>query len=143
LGARAQRHRRARQAFFLERCLQLESGKDRKATHQADLAALATLESRGLTKKERRRIGALVDFVDRHKAPLPEDDLAATTEEHAARVLELQAWVLDWRNVAKIVIKRRDLLLKLGIGRRKSRNPIAAPPQPVTPVVTTGAEAPS
>ncbi len=33
----------------------------------------------------------------------------------------LHAWLSDWRGTARIVIRRRDQLLRLGIGKRRAR----------------------
>jgi hypothetical protein len=119
-------------SIFLERCDQLEGGKDRKAMHKADLAALATLEARGLTKAERKHLRALVTRIETRAAPLPNGPVA-TTDEREARVHALRAWIVDWKNVAKIVIKRRDWLLALGVGKRRSRKAAPMPVAPATP----------
>lgn len=125
-------------ATFLDRCMQLESGKDRKPTHKADLAALATLEKRGVTKSERKRLGEMVAIVETQAAPLPEIEPTPVAERDA-RILELRGWLLDWSDTARAVIKRRDQLIRLGIGKRRSKKsapiaPIAAPAaQPAAP----------
>lgn len=129
---------------FLERCAQLESGKDRKATHKADLAAIQTLESRGVTKSERRRLGEMVAIVETRAAPLLE---AAPVAERDAALMQLRAWLMDWSDTARAVIKRRDQLIRLGIARRRSKKnapaPIPAPTPPATPGGSTAQPAPS
>jgi hypothetical protein len=120
-------------SIFLERLQQLETGKDRKATRKDDLAALATLAARGLTKAEQKRLGALVKIVETQAAPVEEVD--GPTSEADARLLELRAWLTDWRHVAKIVITRRDLRLNLGIGKRRTKKTSDVPSPAPLPVV--------
>ena len=121
-------------ATFLDRCAQLESGKDRKGTHKADLAALQTLEKRGVTKSERKRLGEMVSIVETQAAPLPEAEPAPVATRDA-EIMQLRAWLLDWSDTARAVIKRRDQLIRLGIGKRRAKKgpPVAAPTVPATP----------
>ena len=79
-------------ATFLDRCAQLESSKARKATHKADLAALQTLESRGVTKSVRKRLGGLVSIVETQAAPLPAVEPSPVGQRDAA-IMQLRAWV--------------------------------------------------
>jgi hypothetical protein len=116
---------------FLDRCDALELGTDRKATHKADLAALATLEKRGLTKPERKRLRALVAVVESTAAPLPAENLTPV-EERVDQLTQLYAWFQDWADTARTVIKRRDQLIRLGLGKRRSRKVV----DEETPVVT-------
>ncbi len=52
----------------------LESSPDRKATHKADLAALATLAARGYTEEERARLRGLVTTAQTMIGPRPISD---------------------------------------------------------------------
>lgn len=119
-------------ATFLDRCARLESGKDRKATHKADLAAIQTLESRGVTKSERKRLAEMVSIVETQAAPLPELEPAPVATRDAA-IMQLRAWLLDWTDTARAVIKRRDQLIRLGIGKRRSKKTAPAPAVPPAP----------
>ena len=79
-------------ATFLDRCAQLESGKDRKSTHKADLAAIDTLEKRGVTRSERKRLAQMVSIVETQAAPIPEAGPAPVAERDA-EIMLLRAWL--------------------------------------------------
>jgi hypothetical protein len=124
--------------LFLDRCTELESGHDRKHTRKADHAALATLEDRGITKSIRGEMAKLIDLVESGEAPPPDQG----NQDRMRPLADLHAWVQDWSECARVAIKRRDQLIRLGIGKRKSRTP-KAPPVAVAPAATaTPAPAP-
>ncbi|HVY48803.1 MAG TPA: hypothetical protein VHB21_23100 [Minicystis sp.] len=104
---------------FLDRLDALEHGKGReKSEHKGDLAALATLEKRGLTKAERKRLHALVDAAkDLGDAPAPPPAPAPTHDDLRA----LYAWYKDWSTTARSVIKKRASLISLGLAKRIAR----------------------
>jgi len=116
---------------LLDRLDALEHGKDRpKAARKADLAALATLDRRGITAAERARLRALVERAavigdapgDGEKTRLAERAARTRTEDLA----RLYAWYKDWSVTARSVIKKRASLITLGLAKRKSR--AKAPP---------------
>lgn len=53
--------------------------------------------------------------------PLPDDD-ALQEEPDAYRndLLALRVWYEDWAEVARVMIRRRDYLILLGLAERKS-----------------------
>ncbi len=128
----------------MDRLDAMESGPDRKATRKADQAALATLESRGLTKEARKQARDLVTLVETTPAPAPvEEQPAPETDQRMLALTELHAWVQDWSDCARAVITRRDQLLRLGIGKRKARGSSAAAkarPAAPAPVVAPAPE---
>jgi hypothetical protein len=113
---------------FLNRLDLLEHGKDRKATREADHAALAKLAERGITKDERARMRKLLEIAEGPSAaipvvadaPLAEDDEAAAKEQRAAKIA-LWRWFSEWSEIARADIKRRDWLIQLGLAKRKAR----------------------
>ncbi len=132
-------------AIFLDRLHALENSPDRKSTRKADHAALATLERRGVTPEERKHMRHLVDLVESSAAVDGDNVIEPITIDARLQALAaLHAWLQDWSDSARSVIKRRDQLLRLGIGKRQKRTP--APP-PVTtqprPAPTAVAELPS
>ncbi len=118
--------------LVLGRLADLENAQDRKASRKADHAALATLDERGITASERAEMLQRAAFVESHSVAAP----AAPTPDRAAPVLALRAWVLDWSECARVVIKRRDLLIRMGIGKRRARaakTPAGASASPASP----------
>ncbi len=119
---------------FLDRCEALNSSVSRTGTREADAAALQTLEKRGLGVAERNRVAKLVTTVSTQALPeVPKMDQDEDARDEA--MYELYAWVHEWSETARAVISRRDLLLRMGIGKRKSSTP---PPPVVEPAHGTG-----
>lgn len=114
---------------FLERLSALENSPERLATRNEDLAALQTLAKRGITTEERQRMQGLLDVA---RGFGPNADGNSTTESRRADLEALRAWYDDWSETAKIVITRRDQLIRLGLAKRKKpmKNP-KADAQPV------------
>ncbi|MDI3283222.1 hypothetical protein [Polyangium sp. 15x6] len=103
---------------FLDRLDALESAPERTATRNADLAALATLAKRGITKDERKRVRKLVESAQAMGAPA-EADADSTAEARRADLVTLRAWFDDWSETARTAITRRDHLIRLGLAKRK------------------------
>jgi hypothetical protein len=117
---------------FLEHLNELESGPSRKHSRKADHAALQTLAVRRITQEVRARMSSLV-AIAAEPAPVPVED-TTTPELRKNALIALHAWLIDWQECAKSVITRRDLLIRLGIGKRRARKQaIVTPPAP--PVV--------
>lgn len=130
---------------FLAHLNALENDPSRKHTRAADHAALATLAGRLITKEVRARMAVLVTIAEEAAAPTTVDTTSPEVRKNA--LIALHAWLTDWSECAKAVISRRDILIRLGIGKRRSRKQaahtppvIAQPPaqsqQPAAPVVT-------
>ncbi len=126
-------------SIFLDRLHALENSPDRKSTRKADHAALATLERRGITTQERKHMRHLVDLVETSAAANADTVIETmTVDARMQALLTLHAWLQDWSDSARSVIKRRDQLLRLGIGKRQKRTPAPPPAQPVVvPAPTT------
>ncbi len=84
-------------------------------------AALETLAKRGLPKAERTR---LTELVSTAKAGTPSglsaEQIAAEDASFEAALVELRTWYDEWSEIARLVIKRRDLLIRLGLAERRS-----------------------
>jgi len=90
---------------------------------EAGTKALTLLSERGLDAKERTRLESLVEDA-RRAAPVEQSPDAQAAEEADARYVEnlklLRAWYEEWSGIARIVIKRRDHLIQLGLATRRS-----------------------
>ena len=128
-------------SLFLDRLNALESSPERKSTRKADHAALATLGRRGITVQDRKRMRHLIHMIENPQldAPMPAPP-PDTQDERTRALVALHAWVADWSETARGIFKRRDQLIRLGIGKRQKRKsaPITAvPATPTAPPVIT------
>lgn len=108
-------------ATFLARVKTLADGSDPARAEQVkdDAKAVALLESRGLTKGERKRLEALVKLAlgpTEALESLPADD---TPDERYAKLAELKGWFDEWAATARVVVKKRMHLIRLGLAQRK------------------------
>ena len=127
-------------ATFLDRLDALESGDERKASRKADHAALATLEQRGVTKESRKEMRALVKWIE--STPAKSADAAGQQSPRDVALQALYEWVQDWSECARTVVKRRDQLIRLGVGKRRSRKSQNDAPPATSPMPTIPAPAP-
>lgn len=108
---------------FLTRLDALEKGVGREETHADDLAALATLAQRGLTADERRRVRALLatarGFTSADEEAAPKSPAVSTTERD---LYELRAFYEEWTGVARLVLTRRDHLIRCGLAKRRMKS---------------------
>ncbi len=126
--------------LLLTRIAALESGKGRpKASQKADRAALELLEARGITRKERARLAALVAQAQTVEALGPVPDLDTPRRE---ALLSLLGWYRDWAKTAKAVLPKRAQLITVGLAKRRSRKDAAAPPVEPAPTPTAPVTAP-
>lgn len=114
--------------LFLDRLDALEASPERKATRKADLAALEVIEARGVTKEERARLRGLVASATAWSGAAPAPASTAIAEEPGEALITLYAWYREWSETARVVIKRRDQLVRLGLARRKAAKPGDAEP---------------
>lgn len=116
--------------MFLDRLDALEgvlAGRDHtdKAKLEADAASLKMLLTRGFTADERKRLRRLIKTAEMGTKPDEQlDKLAAESEAQAeARLqalVDLRAWYDEWAETARVAIKRRDYLIRLGLANRRS-----------------------
>jgi hypothetical protein len=110
---------------FLDRLDVLQSSPEREGTRAEDHAALQTLAERGVTPAERARMRKLIEVVKKGAS------LHATDKDDAQLAEEqLEKWLLDWSETARVAL-RRDHLVLLGLSKRKRRKSPEA--EPVTP----------
>ncbi len=107
---------------FLDRLDVLESGKGRKDTHKADVGALEELAKHGIDKAERKRVRELIELAKK-ASPAPDATLTEAWEaaeaERLQAIEELRGWYDKWAGIAKVVVTRRDHLIRLGLAKRK------------------------
>ncbi len=105
---------------FMARWDELASGETRPQTRETDRKALALVEKRGLRTELMAALRANLKIVE---------DLNPETEairDQAFRVRRLEAlvalrnWYLEWSDIARIAIKRRDHLISLGLASRRT-----------------------
>ena len=114
-------------------------GRDHKvkATKQADAAALKTLADRGITAEERARLRQLVATAERgEKAAAPSARDTDDAEVRLEALTALRAWFDEWAETARVVIKRRDHLIRLGLAKRRAGTTEEDPeptPEPASP----------
>jgi hypothetical protein len=116
-------------SLFLARLDELDGSPERKSSRKADHAALATLDRRGVTKEERKQAKELVHLIETTAAPEVTSE-PPPIDERMSALLEVYAWVQDWTDSARAVITRRDQLIRLGIGKRRTRA-ASVDPQPI------------
>lgn len=123
-------------ATFLSRIGTLEKGDDpaRAGTRKEDKKAVELLAKRGLDKEERSRLSAaLVELAFRPTAALPAPRGELDAKRATARTTALVAlrdWYEEWAAIARVVVKRRDYRIRMGIAR-KSRKQAAVPSAPM------------
>jgi hypothetical protein len=107
-------------ATLLDRLDALQNAPEREPTRTADREALETLRKRGITPAERARLREQVAMAQRAitpVVPLPEPE---QLEQRMQTLRELRAWYVDWSTTARSVIRRRDHLILMGLGKRSS-----------------------
>lgn len=115
---------------FLDRLDALEGkapGRDHKdkAVKAADKEALMVLGSRGITEGERQRLRGLLKIAEQGaELSAQAQRQAAESEQQAATrreaLIALRAWYDEWAETARVIIKRRDQLIRLGLAKRRT-----------------------
>lgn len=112
---------------FLKRIEALRSGSDpeRAGTRAEDVAAVATLEKRGILSKEieaelKKHIETAGTL-----APLPAEPIDEPDEiedpEYLKVAEEFHRWLHDWRTTARRAFPRRDHQIQLGLTSRRKK----------------------
>ena len=121
---------------LLDRLDALETATDRVSTKQKDLAAIALLAQRGIDASERQRLRNLIAVAESAPAlSLPDAETIAQSEAANLRnLMALRAWFEEWSGIARVVIKRRDYLIRMGLAKRRvTAVEPPAPPSPTPP----------
>ena len=109
---------------LLERLDTLEHGKDREATRADDHAALALLAKRGLTPAWRAEMRDHVRDAEKLTPAAPAvtaSNPAKPDVDHVADLEALRVWFEEWAELAHVAVKRRDLLIRMGLAKRKTK----------------------
>lgn len=100
--------------LLLDRLDALENSPERVNTRTEDQAALATLAQRGYPAEERARLRSLITTAKSAGSAEPISDA-----ERVSILKELYGWICDWGTTAKVVLKRRDHQIQVGVAQRK------------------------
>ncbi|MCU0656677.1 MAG: hypothetical protein MUF64_15915 [Polyangiaceae bacterium] len=103
---------------LLDRLDALETSPERAGSRKQDLAAIEAIASKGITGEERARLRALVAAA---QAPTGAASPAPVVPPPVQDLQALKDWFDEWAETARVAIKRRDHLIRLGLARRKSR----------------------
>lgn len=107
--------------IFVDRVAALRDGTDpaRAATRDADAAATALLAARRIIDaNEEQRLRALIAEATRlADAPVMVEPDPGVRQKLAR---ELEAWLRDWRETARVLVTRRDYQIRLGLVERRS-----------------------
>jgi hypothetical protein len=82
----------------------------------------ATLGKRGLHAQQRQELTELVATAKRATPPretLPNNAAEPTSAAVDQARLELYRWYCDWSTTARTLVKRKDLLIRMGLARRR------------------------
>ena len=118
-------------SLFLDRLASLANDPERKATRKADHAVLETVKERGVSDADLKRLRAAVK--EAQTTPAPEVIAAAAPDGRLEALRALRAWYIDWAETARVVLTRRDHLIRVGLATRKRS-------QPPTPIRVAAAE---
>lgn len=117
--------------ILLDRIDERESGVGREATREGDMKIVNTLAKRGFDKEERDRLKALITLAKQVTPVMPTAALQAKEEKrYIENLMAVRDWYLEWADIARTVMKRRDQLIKLGLAslRRPGKEEEPAPP---------------
>jgi hypothetical protein len=106
---------------FLDRVAALRDGTDlaRSATRDADREAAELLVVRRITHPaEEQRLRTLIAEATSLPDLPPPAQPDPTLRQQTAH--ELAAWLRDWRETARVLVVRRDYLIRLGLAERRN-----------------------
>ena len=95
---------------LLSRLDALETSPERPDTRENDAAALGVLATRGLGRRERERLAALLaraqSFVVKETSEV---------EPRGTELVALYQWYVEWLAAARVAVKRGDYLRAMGV----------------------------
>ena len=116
---------------LVERLEALKDSPERAATREADHAALATLAQRGIDDALLTKLSELVAIAQMAEPIESAATTAKNSESREQALRELLAWYKDWGETARVVIRRRDYRIMMGLSkRRQSEDPEPPAPEP-------------
>jgi hypothetical protein len=106
---------------FIDRVAALRDGTDaeRANTRSDDKAAAELLAARRIVDaaEEQRLRGLIAEATKLADAPTVKEPDPSVRQQTATK---LDAWLRDWRETARVLIKRRDHQIRLGLAERRS-----------------------
>ncbi len=114
---------------LVERLDALKDSPERAATREADNAALATLAQRGIDAALLTKLRELVAIAQMAEPIESAATTAKNSESREQALRELLAWYKDWSETARVVIRRRDYRIMMGLSKRRQ----AEDPEPPAP----------
>lgn len=112
---------------FVDRVASLRDGTDaaRADKRSADKAAAELLAARRIVdaEEEKRLRGLIAEATRLADAPTVKEPDPSVRQQTAVK---LDAWLRDWRETARVLIKRRDYQIRLGLAERRSPKADAA-----------------
>ena len=106
---------------FIDRVAALRDGTDaeRANTRSDDKAAADLLAARRIVDaaEEQRLRGLIAEATKLADAPTVKEPDPSVRQQTATK---LDAWLRDWRETARVLIKRRDHQIRLGLAERRS-----------------------
>ena len=112
----------------------LESGSDpdRQATRNDDKKAVALLAHRGIDQAERARITELaMKAIGPTESPLM-PEASPNEEKRRQTLINLRRWFEDWSETARAVVRKRQHIIRLGLGKRREPKSKTTVPAPAT-----------
>ncbi|MBI2376580.1 MAG: hypothetical protein HYV07_21470 [Deltaproteobacteria bacterium] len=97
-----------------------------------DQAAVELLEKRGIGVSERKRLRGLLTQVEELEPPRA--IVAPDDGTYVENLVKLRSWYEEWSEIARVKVKRRDLLILMGLAQRKARRSADGTPEAGSPV---------
>lgn len=95
---------------LLERINEMEAQPTAESTE-----VLALLDSRGFTQRLRREMYARIEQVRKSSEITPQEIEPNSAAERDAALAKAWDWYREWRQIARTVVRRRDMLMRLGL----------------------------
>jgi hypothetical protein len=110
-------------AVFVDRYRALGKSPERKATRKADLEALELIHLSGTTAETVKELAQQIEAAQSASAsaattPAELEEDRQADERRRLALRNIYAFLNAWTQVARAVVKRRDLQIRLGIARR-------------------------
>jgi hypothetical protein len=113
---------------FLERVSMLREGKARDTERDDGRGAVELLAARKiLDEAQESELRRLIAVAKGGARASELRSLEAVAPEREQQAIAFLSWLHEWREVARVAIKRRDYLIALGLAQRRSRS--AEPPK--------------
>ncbi len=92
---------------------------DEESKTEEGRAAIARLAKAKFGEKERKHLADLVETTKHAEAAKPS---FRDSQEYLDLLFELRDWYVEWSGIAKLTIKRRDYLIRLGLATKRGKD---------------------